>query len=107
MENSIELNGETYIKKVEAIEDFRLWEVGQSYHIETYTKYFTGEVVGETESHILLKNACYIASTGVFSDYVNGSDPSEAEPYASESIVRIRKDAEVSSIKRDLVLRKI
>lgn len=110
MQDKIEINGVEY-KRVEECEtisdDFKVWEIGETYHVETYTKYYTGRVVGETDTHILLREACYVASTGRFMEYARGSDPSESEPFAPGTLVRVRKDSEVMSIKRELVLEQI
>lgn len=105
-QGTMEINGQKWKKVVEHedLSNYKIWIVGESYHIETYTKYYTGTVVGETDTHILLNNACYIASTGRFMDYVSGADPSESEPFPQDLIVRVRKDSEVGSITRDAVL---
>lgn len=109
--NEIEVNGVKYVPKgsespaYEIKEsEFAPWETGESYHIETVTKYFTGRLIGITKDDFILVQACWIASTGDFSAYVNGAGAAEAEPYPEDAVVTVSRGAYVSGVKRELIL---
>lgn len=111
--NEIEINGELYVKKSSAIEykipesEFPPWETGTSYHIETVTKYFTGLLVGITETDFIITDAAWIPSTGNFSDYCKGAKPEECEPFADDQVVMVSRSGYISAVKRELVLEMI
>ena len=106
-ENQITLNNIVFIKKDSippiSTPETGLWEIGQDYHIETVNKYFTGTLVAIDATDFALANACWIQSTGEFSDYVSGSNPKYAEPYTSEQILLVSRRAYVSAVKRSRV----
>lgn len=108
MSNTITIDGVEYVKKSTVPKiDFKTegaWEIGVSYHIETVTKYFTGVLVAMTETDFVLTQACWIASTGYFSDYAKGAAPSESEPFDPDAFVNVSRGAYVSAVKRDLIL---
>lgn len=104
MSNEIEINGEVYIKKGSEVSvpcgEYGVWEIGEEYHIETVTKYFSGVLVAMDETDFVLSKCSWIESTGNFSDYVKGADPSYCEPYAEDQLVNVSRGAYVSAVKR-------
>ena len=101
MENKVEVNGETFYKKIVLDE---VWEIGESYHIETVTKYFTGVLVAVTDTDLVITKASYIASTGYFSDYIKGGNPNDCEPFDPDQMVNINRGSYVSAVKRNVLL---
>ena len=105
---TIEINGEEYVKKSSINLDLpvvdEVWEIGESYHIETVTKYYTGVLVKVTNTDFVLSKACWIASTGYFSDYCKGAAPSESEPFAEDQLLNVSRGAYCCAVKRGLVL---
>lgn len=87
--------------------DYPYWEVGESYHIETVKKYYTGLLVDITETDFVLTQACWISSTGFFADYCKGAAPRYAERYLPESLVLVSRGGYLSAVKRNLVIETI
>ena len=94
----IEIDGVEYVRSdlkcnLEHSENFEL-VIGNQYVIETPTKYWAGTLAKETSTHYILVDAAWIASTGHFNDFCNGSAPSEMEPLADGSPLWVSKGAE-------------
>jgi len=67
---------------------------GNQYVIETPTKYWVGALAKETDTHYILVEAAWIASTGDFNAFCMGSAPVEMEPINPEHPLWISKGAE-------------
>ena len=55
------------------------WVIGQAYHVETVTKYWTGRLVAVYDSELILEDAAWIAHTGRYADFFENG-PEEVEP---------------------------
>ena len=73
--------------------------VGQNVLIETITKYFSGEVVKETERTVIIKKAAWVADTGRYNVFATGNIPENAdiEMYPENMEITIQRGAIVSS----------
>lgn len=56
--------------------------IGNPVFIRTVTHYYTGRVVGLSETEILLDEAAWIADTGRFSEALKSGSLNEVEPFA-------------------------
>lgn len=102
----IEVDGVGYVRedlKVNSLHDDNFDLItGNQYVIETATKYWVGTLAKETETHYILIEAAWIASTGNFSDFCTGSNPSEMEPIASDAPLWVSKGAECVIYPREI-----
>jgi len=100
MENEIEVNGKKYILKSSIKEKVKMvvpkgdksnpfMEVGKDYFIRTVTHYFTGRLVWVGDKEIALEDACWIADTGRFNEFISGKTFNESEPFVKGQIVII------------------
>ncbi|MHC4463688.1 MAG: hypothetical protein ACYS30_19990 [Planctomycetota bacterium] len=55
------------------------WIIGQAYHIETVTKYWTGRLVAVYPDELIFEDAAWVASTGRYADFFSAG-PDEVEP---------------------------
>jgi len=83
------------------------FKIGVAYLIRCVTNYWTGRVVGITDTEILLEDAAWIADTGRFSDAIKTGKFNEVEPVGGETIVA--RGAIVDAIKwpHDLPLEQV
>lgn len=84
--------------------DFAPFELGESYHVETVTKYFLGRLVQVTAGELVFVECAWIASTGRYNEYMSGKAPSECEPFAKDAFVIVGRGALVSCVKHGLYL---
>ena len=104
-DKKIEVNGVEYIRadlkaNVEHSEELN-FVIGNQYVIETPTKYWVGTLAKETDSHYILVEAAWLASTGNFSEFCDGAEPSELEPLRPDSPLWISKGAECAIYPRE------
>lgn len=76
--------------------------IGNQYVIETPTKYWVGTLAKETETHYILIEAAWIASTGRFNEFCSGAAPSEMEPMNPDQPLYISKGAECAIYPREI-----
>jgi len=76
--------------------------IGNQYVIETPTKYWIGTLAKETDTHYILVEAAWLASTGDFSDFCGGAAPAEMEPLSSDSPLWVAKGAECAIYPREI-----
>lgn len=64
------------------MDNFSSYKVGKKYFIQTITNYFTGELVSETITDLVLVKAAWVSLTGYYADFLkNGmADGCEIEP---------------------------
>lgn len=84
--------------------DFAPYEIGESYHVETVTKYFLGRLVGVTDQELIFSECAWIPDTGRYNKYMAGDKPNECEPYPKSSLVIIGRGALVSCVRHSLFL---
>ena len=86
---TVMIDGEEYIAKSdcekfktipESNHDNPFMEIGNTYFIRTVTHYFTGRLIWVGEKELCLEDACWIADTGKFSQFVKGETINESEP---------------------------
>ena len=63
------------------------WKVGGAYLIRTVTYFYTGRLVGITDSELILEEAAWIADTGRFADALKTGKFNEIEPYPGQVLV--------------------
>lgn len=110
--NEVELtiNGkkETYVPKdsicFPKTPDGEFFEIGESYLVETVTKYWLGVCCGVSDTDVYLVNASFVASTGRYNEFMSGSDPSENEPLPEDKVIAISKGAITMKAKREIYL---
>jgi hypothetical protein len=69
--------------------------VGQNYFIRTVTHYYTGKLKQIFRDTLVLSEACWIADTGRFYDFLKEGKANEVEPFQKDVI--IPKDSIVDS----------
>ena len=79
-------------------------EVGKTYFIRTVTHYFTGRLIWVGEKEIVLKEACWIADTGRFSEFMQEKVVNESEPFPQDSQVIIGRGSIIDMTKHGLIL---
>ena len=66
--------------------------------IRTVTHYFLGELVNQTPSEMVLRNAAWIADTGRYAQFLSGESVNEVEPYPDGVEVHVNAGAIVDWI---------
>ncbi len=88
---TIEINGEEYIKKSEAVNitpvEGEFLEIGKSYFVRTISLYYVGRLVELSDKELLFDDASWVASTGRFGEALTSGDLSEIERYPDKVIV--------------------
>ena len=79
-------------------------EIGKTYFIRTVTHYFTGRLIWVGDKEICLEEACWIADTGRFNEFMAGETPNESEPFPKSSKVIIGRSAIIDMTEHDLIL---
>ena len=64
-----------------------VWQVGKNYVIRTVTMINIGRLVKVTEEELVLEEACWIADTGRWMDFLRDGKYSESEPFQDDVIV--------------------
>lgn len=95
----ITIDGEVFVKKSDiksSKETFKVpkgdesnpfMEIGKDYFIRTVTNYFTGRLIWIGEKELVLEDACWIADTGRFNEFVSGKTCKESEPFPKGNAV--------------------
>lgn len=67
--------------------------VGDNVFVRTVTMYYTGELVGYDEHHLVLRNAAWIADTSRFANALATGELNEVEPYPDDATVLVGRGA--------------
>lgn len=84
---TIEINGETYLKKSSSTNKHRFWEIGKCYFVRTVTMHGVGKLVDVQDGELLFSNYSWIADSGRFHDAMKTGEFSEIEPFVNDVIV--------------------
>lgn len=97
---TIKIDGEEYIKKSDAVnipigdDSNPFLVVGLVYFIRTVTHYFTGRLEWVGDKEIAISEACWIADTGRFNEFLKDKNKvNESEPFPEGSTVIIGRSA--------------
>lgn len=106
---SVTIDGKEYIEKalcnkIKAPAGDSPFELGACYFIRTVTHYFTGRLIEVWDQEIVLEDACWIADTGRFNEFVAGKTFNESEPFPKGARVIIGRGSIIDMTERDLVL---
>ena len=82
------------------------YQIGKAYHIRTVTMALHGKLVAVTPSEIVLRDAAWIADSGRFSEYLDGKEPNEIEPFPSGDVI-IGRGSIIDAFQRDGSFRKV
>jgi len=69
------------------MKDLGFWVAGKSYFIRTVTMHQIGILVDLNEKEILLKDAVWVADSGLFNQALKTGTLSEVEPFVGNIIV--------------------
>jgi len=96
---TIKIDSVEYVRKDSLREKWRIpkgdksnpfMECGLVYFVRTVTHYFTGRLIWVGEKEIVFEDACWIADTGRFSQFLQDKEKvNEAEPFGEGSKVII------------------
>ena len=65
-------------------------KIGLVYFIRTVTHYFTGRLIWVGEKELVIEDACWIADTGRFNEFLKDKNKvNESEPFPEGSLVVI------------------
>jgi hypothetical protein len=78
-------------------------KVGENYFIRTVTMYYTGKVKEILGDAVVLSDACWIADTGRFYDFLASGKHNEAEPFVDDVIIPIGSIVDCTSWKHALI----
>lgn len=104
MKKEITVDGEEYILKSECKKGKIIipegdksnpfLEIGTVYFIRTVTHYFTGRLIWVGEKELAIEDACWIADTGRFNEFLKDKNKvNESEPFPEGSTVVIGRGA--------------
>ena len=82
-------------------------EIGLVYFIRTVTHYFTGRLVWVGQQEIVIGEACWIADTGRFNEFMNDKNKAnETEPFPEGSQVIVGRGSiiDMTEYKPSLIL---
>ena len=109
--NKIVIDGEEYVKKSDGKKwlplsnsDNPFMEIGGCYFIRTVTHFFTGRLIWVGDKEICLEDACWIADTGRFNEFVAGKTVNESEPFPKGAKVIVGRGSIIDMVERDLIL---
>jgi hypothetical protein len=68
-----------------------VFEHGKKYFIRTVAFYYTGELIGQTDTELVLSQAAWIADTGRFHEAMESGKFSEIEPYPDDMKVIVSR----------------
>ena len=75
------------------------YEVGAGYFIRTVTHHYTGVIVEDHQTELVLTDAAWIADDGRFSAAVANGEFSEVEPYPNSARVIIGRGSILDAVK--------
>lgn len=74
------------------------FKIGQKIFARLATYHISGEIIAIDGMWLTLKDAAWIADSGRFSDFLNGSPPSEVEPFVEEVYINLNSAIDVTTI---------
>lgn len=83
-----------------------LYEKGKNYMIRTVTMIYTGRLVQETKTELVLDKCCWIAETERWATSCKTGEFKEVEPYPEKAKVIVMKGAVLDMFKVDWKLPK-
>lgn len=106
MKDEITVEGETYIKKSkckrvlpEGDQSNPFMEIGLVYFIRTVTHYFTGRLAWVGDKEIVIEDACWIADTGRFNEFLKDKNKAnETEPFPEGSAVIVGRGSIIDMV---------
>jgi len=109
---TLKTDGEEYIKKSECKKNNfcpkgdksnPFMEIGKCYFIRTVTHYFTGRLIWVGDKEIVLEDACWIADTGRFNEFMKEKTVNESEPFPDKPVI-IGRGSIIDMTERALIL---
>ena len=109
----IVIDGEEFVKKSDcaklknlppSVSDNPFMEIGTSYFIRTVTHFFTGRLIWVGDKEICLEDACWIADTGRFNEFVAGRTVNESEPFPKGARVIVGRGSIIDMVEHELIL---
>jgi len=67
--------------------------VGNSYFIQGVTMYYTGRLIGFSETELILEDAAWVAEVGRFNKALETGILEEVEPFPDGVVVHIQRSA--------------
>ena len=98
MTNTIEINGETYIKQSDVTPEYKEglhkqsqhpFKIGEKYFIRTVTMHLVGKLEKVFENELVLSGAAWVADSGRFYNALNDGEKAldEVEPFIDDVII--------------------
>lgn len=75
------------LKELLIANDCHPYSVGKNIFIRTVTMAHTGKLVQVTDKELVLENACWIADTGRFADFLKTGELNECEPFPDGKVI--------------------
>lgn len=111
---TIQIDGEKYVRekdvqtqyivKQEGDKSNPFMEVNKTYFIRTVTHYFTGRLIWVGEKELVLDQACWIADTGRFNEFIKEQTVNESEPFPNDRPVIIGRGSIIDMVERSVIL---
>ena len=70
---------EPFLDSLEEHEPMMKFEIEEKYYVETFGKFYVGEVVEVTPLEVSFKNASWVADTGKYSEFLKTGKSNEME----------------------------
>jgi hypothetical protein len=64
-----------------------VWEIGKHYVIRSVTMINVGKLIEVTNDELVLENACWIADTGRWNEFLKNGTYSESEPFPDGKVI--------------------
>ena len=89
MTNTIEINGETYIKENLAKQSPHPFKIGEKYFIRTVTMHLVGKLEKVFDTELVISGAAWVADSGRFYNAIKDGEKAmeDIEPYIDDVIV--------------------
>ena len=79
-------------------------KIGKPYFIRTVTHYLTGRLIWVGDKEICLEDACWIADTGRFNEFISGTTVNESEPFPKGANVIVGRGSIIDMVEHELIL---
>ena len=76
---------------------------GSAVVIRTVTHYYVGKVLSASDGRVLLGDACWVADTGRWSEFLSSGSVNEAEPYPDQCSVALAAIVDWAPWNHDLI----
>ena len=110
---TVTIDGKEYVSKKECESlkklppsnmDNPFFEIGKSYFLRTVTHYFTGRLIWVGDKEIVFEDACWVADTGRFNEFIAGKTFNETEPFQKGAKVIIGRGSIIDMTEHELIL---